>query len=346
MSNNPERSPRAVIFGCAGPSLSDAERRFFRESDPAGFILFQRNCVTPAQIRALVAEMRACVGRHAPILIDQEGGRVQRLKPPQWRAAPAAAVFAALAARDRDGARRAVWINARLIAAELAALDIDVDCAPVLDVPVPGAHDVIGDRAFGTEIGLIAELGRAMCEGLMAGGVLPVIKHIPGHGRATADSHLACPVVTADSESLARQDLPPFRALADMPFAMTAHVLYTAWDQRVATLSPTIIETIIRGDLGFDGVLMSDDLSMKALGGSFAERTRDALGAGCDVVLHCNGVMGEMVEVAAAAPPFSAVAARRWNAALRLRQQPEPADLEGLREELIRRLGDSERRVS
>ncbi len=336
--------PRAVIFGCAGLSLSDAERAFFRDADPAGFILFQRNCATPEQIRALTADLRACVRRDAPILIDQEGGRVQRLKPPLWRAAPAAATLAALADGDREAARRAVWINARLIAADLAALGIDVDCAPVLDIPVPGAHDIIGDRAFGTDLDLVAELGRAMGEGLMAGGVLPVIKHIPGHGRATADSHLTCPVVTASAESLAARDLPPFCALADMPFAMTAHVVYTAWDDRVATLSPKVIDTIIRGAIGFDGVLMSDDLSMKALGGSFAARTRDALAAGCDVVLHCNGVMDEMAEIAAAASRLSAAAARRWNAALSLREPPKPADTAALLDELSRLLGATESR--
>jgi beta-N-acetylhexosaminidase len=342
LSNNPERTPRAVIFGCAGLSLTAAEHDFFSRTNPAGFILFQRNCADPDQIRALTADLRACVGRQAPILIDQEGGRVQRLKPPLWRAAPPAAVFAALAERDIMVARRAVWVNARLIAADLAALGIDVDCAPVLDVPVPGAHDVIGDRAFGTRIEVIAELGRAMCDGLVAGGVLPVIKHIPGHGRAMADSHLACPVVTASAESLAKQDLPPFKALADMPFAMTAHVVYTAWDDRVATLSAKVIDTIIRDAIGFDGVLMSDDLSMKALGGSFADRTRDALAAGCDVVLHCNGSIEEMAEIAAAAPPLSARAAQRWDRALSRRQSPEAMDADVLLDELSRLIASGE----
>jgi beta-N-acetylhexosaminidase len=346
LSNSPELLPRAVIFGCAGLSLTEAERAFFRASNPAGFILFQRNCATPEQVRALTADLRACVGREAPILIDQEGGRVQRLKPPHWRAAPAAASLAALAVRDRAAARRAVWINARLIAADLTALGIDVDCAPVLDIPVPGAHDIIGDRAFGSDVDLVADLGRAMCEGLMAGGVLPVIKHIPGHGRASADSHLSCPVVTARADSLAAHDLPPFRALADMPFAMTAHVVYTAWDDRVATLSPKVIDTIIRGAIGFDGVLMSDDLSMKALGGSFAERTRDALAAGCDLVLHCNGVMTEMVEIAAAASAVSPAALRRWDAALLRRAMPEAADIVALGDELTRLLDASESRES
>ena len=328
-----------MIFGCSGPVLSEAERAFFQTVNPCGFILFQRNCVTPEQIQALTKDLRACAGWNAPILIDQEGGRVQRLKPPLWRAAPPAAIFGQLAARNPDAARRAVWINARLIAAELAALGIDVDCAPVLDHPVPGAHDVIGDRAFGSGVELIGDLGRAMCAGLMAGGVLPVIKHIPGHGRATADSHFACPVVTADAESLRIHDLPPFRQLADQPFAMTAHVVYTAWDQTVATLSRKVIQEIIRGAIGFGGVLMSDDLSMKALGGGFVERTIGALAAGCDVVLHCNGDMAEMAEIAEAAPLLDGGSRRRWNAALAMRRLPEPADIPALLGELESLLG-------
>ncbi len=342
MSDSPEQQPRAVIFGCAGPRLTPQERQFFAASDPCGFILFQRNCETPDQVRSLVAALRQAVGREAPILIDQEGGRVQRLKPPHWRAAPAAAVFGTLARRDPAAARRAAWINARLIAAELAPLGIDVDCAPVLDHPVPGAHDIIGDRAYGTGVAMIAALGRAVCEGLMAGGVLPVIKHIPGHGRATADSHLDCPVVDESAESLVAQDLPPFRALADQPFAMTAHVVYTAWDSRVATLSPTVIAEVIRTAIGFEGVLMSDDLSMKALGGSFGERASAALAAGCDVVLHCNGSMAEMCEIADVAARLDGPAARRWRAAMARRRPPEPADIPSLQAELDGLLGTAQ----
>ena len=246
--------PRAAIFGCAGPRLEAGERDFFRAADPLGFILFARNAETPDQLRALVAELRAAVGRAAPVLIDQEGGRVQRLRPPHWRAAPPAGRFGALAAHHLEAAARAVWINARLIAAELHALGIDVDCAPVLDNTVPGGHAVIGDRAFGSEPWVIASLGRAMAEGLMAGGVLPMIKHLPGHGRAATDSHDALPVVTSPAAELEATDLPPFRALADAPFAMTAHIVYTAPGIRYAAgdaLRPPSSADVIRNRIGF-----------------------------------------------------------------------------------------------
>jgi beta-N-acetylhexosaminidase len=322
---------RAVIFGCAGPTLSAAERDFFRDADPLGFILFARNIVDPAQVRSLVAALREAVGRDAPVLIDQEGGRVQRLRPPHWRAAPAAARLAAL---PDPAAERAVWINARLIAAELADLGIDVDCAPVLDVPVPGAHGIIGDRAYGADPARVARLGAAAVAGLLAGGVLPVIKHLPGHGRAQLDSHEACPVVT-DAAATLEADLAPFAALADAPFAMTAHVVYTAWDAvRVATTSTKVIAEVIRGRIGFDGALMSDDLSMKALGGSFGDRARAAQEAGCDLVLHCNGDPAEMTEIAAATAPLAGKAAERVARALKRRQAPDPADLPVLRAEL------------
>lgn len=305
--------PKAVIFGCAGQTMSAAERAFFAEHNPLGFILFARNVATPDQVRELVASLRESVGRpEAPVLIDQEGGRVARLKPPHWRAAPPAAKIAALADRDVDAACEAAWLNARLIGAELRGLGIDVDCAPVADVPVPGSHDVIGDRAYGTDPGRVATIARAAALGFIDAGVLPVVKHMPGHGRARADSHLELPVVDTPREVLEKTDFVPFRALADMPWAMTAHVLYTALDpDRPATTSPTIIRDIIRGHIGFDGVLVSDDLSMKALGGSFAERTAAALAAGCDVVLHCNGDFAEMEQVAAAAAPLTEAACER-----------------------------------
>lgn len=313
--------PKAAIFGCAGTSLTPAERDFFAANNPLGFILFARNVEAPEQVRALVNALRACVGRDdAPVLIDQEGGRVARLKPPHWRAAPPAAQLAALADRDADVACEAVWLNARLIGAELRALGIDVDCAPVADLPVEGAHDVIGDRAYGTDPGRVAALARAAALGFIDAGVLPVIKHIPGHGRARADSHLELPVVDTPREVLATTDFMPFRVLADMPWAMTAHVLYTALDkERPATTSPTIIRDIIRGEIGFDGVLVSDDLSMKALGGSFAGRTRAALDAGCDVVLHCNGDMAEMTEVAESASALTLAVQDRITRAAKLR---------------------------
>ncbi|MEO5374078.1 MAG: beta-N-acetylhexosaminidase [Alphaproteobacteria bacterium] len=319
---------KAVIFGCAGTTLTEDERRFFEITDPLGFILFARNVADPAQVRALVADLRATVGRaDAPVLIDQEGGRVQRLSPPHWRKAPPAAVFAAAAAGNRDRGVAAARLNARLLAEELRTLGIDVDCAPVLDVPVAGAHDIIGDRAFGREPDLVALLGRAACDGFLDGGVLPVIKHIPGHGRALADSHLDLPVVDADAALLERMDFAPFRALAGAPWAMTAHVVYTAFDaERPATLSPTIIEGVIRGRIGFDGLLLTDDLSMKALSGDFGERTALAFAAGCDVALHCNGDPAEMAAIAAAAPPLSDAALDRLRRAEAQRRRPEPLD--------------------
>ena len=304
---------RAVIFGCSGPALTEAERDFFRAADPLGFILFARNCKTPGQVRTLTGTLRDCVGRdQAPVLIDQEGGRVQRLRPPHWRDAPAAAAFGRIDADDPDRARAAVRLNARLIAAELAALGIDVDCLPVLDVPAAGAHDIIGDRAFARDPAVVAELGRAACEGLIAGGVLPVIKHIPGHGRATADSHASLPRVAAAAEDLAAMDFGPFRALNDMPWAMTAHVVYESIDATApATLSPVVVGGTIRGDIGFDGLLLTDDISMGALDGPMAVRTAQSLAAGCDVVLHCNGEMTEMDEIAAVAPEMTAAALAR-----------------------------------
>jgi beta-N-acetylhexosaminidase len=321
-------APAAAILGCSGLVLTDQERRLFAANNPLGFILFARNVDTPDQVRALVSELRAIVGRAAPVLIDQEGGRVQRLKPPHWRKAPPGAPFAALAARDRAEAVRALRLNFRLIGRELADLGIDVDCAPVLDVPIAGAHDVIGDRAYGLEPGQVAELGRAVCDGLLDEGVLPVIKHIPGHGRAMVDSHLSLPVVDATRELLEAQDFPPFRALRDAPWAMTAHVVYTALDDRApATTSAKVIGEIIRGRIGFDGVLVSDDLSMKALGGSFEERTRAALDAGCDVVLHCNGDMAEMQAVCAAVRPLTEIARERLAKAEAMKRRPAPLDI-------------------
>ena len=333
----------AAIFGCAGLSLTADERAFFRATDPAGFILFKRNCADPDQVRALVAELRAAVDRPAaPVLIDQEGGRVQRLRPPHWRAAPPARRFAALHRRDPAAGVRAAWLNARLIAAELQDLGIDVDCAPVLDNPVPGAHDVIGDRALGDDVATIATLGRAVMDGLLAGGVLPVIKHLPGHGRAEVDSHQHCPIVGAGDEALRAQDLPPFRALADAPFAMTAHVVYRAWDAaRVATWSPGIIARIIRDAIGFAGCLLSDDLSMQALDGGLGERARRALAAGCDLALHCNGDLAEMTDVAEAAGPISEGAASRLAAALARRTIPQPIDRAALLAELDGLLKDA-----
>ncbi|MFN3514046.1 MAG: beta-N-acetylhexosaminidase [Phenylobacterium sp.] len=321
----------AAIFGCKGSRLGAEEAAFFRDVRPWGFILFARNVETPDQVRRLVDDLRATVGRaDAPVLIDQEGGRVQRLGPPHWRRYPPGRAYGELPANDPLLRREITRLGARLLAHDLAALGINVDCVPVLDVPVPGAHDVIGDRAYGATPEAVAALGRAACEGLIAGGVLPVIKHIPGHGRATADSHLALPVVDAAYEDLDAWDFAPFRVLSDMPMAMTAHVVYTAVDpKRPATTSRKAMRQVIRGALGFDGLVMSDDLSMKALGGSFEERARASLAAGCDVVLHCNGDMHEMMAVAAGAKRLAGQAARRAAAALgRIARQPEPFDAE------------------
>lgn len=305
--------PAPVIFGLAGTAPDARERSFFSEADPLGFILFARNCESPEQIRALTGELRAILGRDdAPILIDQEGGRVARLGPPHWRRPPAAWRFVELAREDPAAGAEAARINARLMACELAALGIDVDCAPVLDVRQPDAHEVIGDRAHGEDPATVAALGRAVAEGLLAGGVLPVIKHIPGHGRARADSHLELPRVATPRAALAATDFAPFRALADMPWGMTAHVLYAALDPtRPATTSPRVIADVIRGEIGFDGVLVSDDLGMKALGGPLGVRAGDALTAGCDLALHCSGAMDEMVAVMTGLPAMTAACAKR-----------------------------------
>lgn len=303
---------KAAIVGLAGPGLSEAERKLFAQEQPLGFILFARNVENKSQVKNLVGDLRKSVGRNAPILIDQEGGRVQRLKPPHWRQAPPAQLFGELAARDGAAAYRAARLNALLIGRELAELGIDVDCAPVVDVPVAGAHDVIGDRAFGASPALVARLGRAVIEGFLAAGVIPMIKHIPGHGRARVDSHEHLPLVEEDAALLAASDFIPFAELAGAPMAMTAHIVYSAIDsERPATSSPRVISEIIRGRIGFQGFLVSDDLSMKALSGSFADKTRQALAAGCDAVLHCNGRMDEMEEVLANAAPLTKAAVSR-----------------------------------
>ncbi len=314
----------AAIFGCAGPSLTADEAAFFRAVQPWGFILFRRNVETPDQVRALAAALCGTVDDPAaPVLVDQEGGRVQRLGPPHWRRYPAARAYSALPSPLGCEMAR---IGGRLIALDLAAAGISVNCAPILDTPEAGAHEVIGDRAFGETPERVADLGLAFAEGLMAGGVLPVVKHIPGHGRAQADSHAELPVVTAAHADLVR-DFEPFRACAELPIAMTAHVVYAAIDPDApATASPKVIRGTIRGDIGFDGLLLTDDLSMKALGGGFAGRASRALDAGCDVVLHCNGDIGEMREVAAGARTLVGDAARRADAALARRRAPEPVD--------------------
>jgi beta-N-acetylhexosaminidase len=318
----------ACILGCAGTALSADERAFFRDVRPWGFILFARNIQGADQTRALIEALReAADDEGALVFVDQEGGRVQRLRPPLARGRRPAALFGGLYAEHPEAAEEAVRLNHRLIAHELAALGFDADCAPCVDLRVPGAHDIIGDRSFGTDPNVVAALGRAAIDGLLAGGVAPVIKHIPGHGRAGADSHLELPVVKTPLDVLEQTDFAPFRALADAPMAMTAHVVYAAVDAKAcATLSHRVIETVIRGHIGFDGLLMSDDLSMKALGGAFEARTRGALDAGCDVVLHCNGDMDEMRAIAAVCPELSGRAAERAAEARSVARRVQPFD--------------------
>jgi len=320
----------AAILGCAGTALLAEEAAFFRDVKPWGFILFRRNIDSPDQVRALTAALRATVGRaDAPILIDQEGGRVARLQPPHWGQYPPGRAYGELVANDPLMAREITRLGARLIAHDLASLGINVDCVPVLDVPDPKGHEIIGDRAYGDTPEQVATLGRAAAEGLLAGGVLPIIKHIPGHGRAMADSHLELPVVKAKLAELEARDFAPFRVLSDMPMAMTAHVVYTAIDRsRPATTSKKAIKKIIRESLGFDGLLMSDDLSMKALSGDFRQRAKDSLAAGCDVILHCNGDMAEMKAVMSGVGRLSTQAKRRVQAVMsRIVKVPEPLDV-------------------
>ena len=317
-----------AIYGCSGTALSEQERDFFRQTQPWGFILFARNISEPAQVKALVEQLRDTVDDgQTPILIDQEGGRVARLKPPHWRERPPAARFGGLYAQNPEAAREATYLNARLIAHDLSSLGINVDCLPVLDVPVAGAHDIIGDRAFAHDPATIIALGRAQIEGLMDGGVLPVMKHIPGHGRAESDSHLALPRVSAEMELLSASDFVTFRSLDQCPIAMTAHVVYESIDpQRPATTSPKVIRDVIRGEIGFDGLLMSDDLSMKALDGPLSVRAKQAQFAGCDLVLHCNGDMEEMRDVATEVKTLEGLALKRSQQALSHLSAPSPFD--------------------
>ena len=327
---------RAFITGVSGLELTAAERDFIRAERPWGFILFKRNVDAPAQVARLVEELRDTLGEpDAPVLIDQEGGRVQRLGPPHWPVYPPGAVFGALYDRDPALGLKAARLSNRLIAADLAGLGITVDCLPLADVPVAGADNVIGNRAYGTEPGKVAAIARAVTEGLEQGGVLPVLKHIPGHGRATADSHFRLPTVDTPREELERTDFAAFVPLADLPMAMTAHVVFSALDPaQPATTSATIVERVIRGGIGFQGLLMSDDVSMNALAGSIAERTRAIVTAGCDVVLHCNGKLDEMREVASQTPELSGMSLQRAVKALASRKQPAPFDRIAARTEL------------
>jgi len=335
---------KAFITGLAGTKLSRAERDFIRAERPWGFILFRRNIDTPTQVAALTNEIREVLDMaDVPILVDQEGGRVQRFRPPNWPLYPAGAAFGELYDVDPALGLKAARLSARLIADDLTKVGVTVDCLPLADVPVPGADDVIGDRAYGNDPQKVAAIARAVTEGLEQGGILPILKHIPGHGRATADSHLALPVVDSPKNELESIDFAAFKPLADLPMAMTAHVVFSAYDAaQPATTSATMIERVIRGLIGFQGLLMSDDVGMNALAGSIAERTKALVAAGCDMVLACSGEPEEMHQVARETPELSGKALARAKAALASRQAPKPFDRDAARAELdglIGRLG-------
>lgn len=330
-------TPKAFVSGCAGTRLSADEAAFFAEQQPWGLILFKRNCESRKQVAALVDEFRTAVGRSdAPVLIDQEGGRVRRLQPPVWPDYPACGVIGKLAVPDRERGVRAAWLQGRLIAADLADLGITVDCLPVLDVLAPDASEAIGDRSFGDDPDLVAELGRALADGLLAGGVCPVMKHLPGQGRATCDSHFELPVVATELDTLAASDFAPFVALVDLPGGMTSHTVFSAVDPKnPATTSRAVIRDIIRKRIGFGGLLMSDDISMNALSGDCGTRAATIHDAGCDIVLHCNGLMDEMRAVADAVPPLDSVSGERADRLLAAIRPPSSFDRQAGREEFL-----------
>lgn len=324
-------TPGATILGCSGPALGADERAFFRAANPWGFILFARNVETPDQLRRLTGALRESVGRDAPVFVDQEGGRVARLRPPSWRD-----WLPPFEQAERCGPRapRAMWLRYRLIAHELTGVGIDGNCAPLCDVAGEDTHPFLMNRCYGTDPSRVAEIARAVADALIAGGVLPVMKHMPGHGRAVADSHERMPEVDARRDDLAARDFAPFRALADLPLGMTSHVVYRALDLAApATLSRAAIRAI-RDEIGFGGLLMTDDISMKALSGTLSALAAQALAAGCDVVLHCNGELAEMEEIVAAAGRLSAPAVLRAEAALGCRRAPEPIDIPAIEAEL------------
>lgn len=334
---------KAFISGCADKALTSAEVDFFKSEAPWGLILFKRNCESVEQISDLVAAFREAVGRaDAPVLIDQEGGRVQRMQPPVWRKYPPGKIFGDLYQADPERGRQAAWLAARLIAHDLHEVGININCLPLLDVSQPETVDAIGDRAYCASAAAVADLGRQTADGLLAGGVLPVMKHLPGHGRAQVDSHLELPVVDVSLDELDQLDFQPFRQLNDLPLAMTAHIKFPKVDERApATQSAQIVESIIRGRIGFQGCLMSDDISMHALGGSMVERCKATFVAGCDLVLHCNGQMDEMQDVAKAAPILSGNAELRCSRALSLlKAGPADFDVEAGRAKLCALLGD------
>ena len=323
---------RAFITGLAGPTIAANERAFLREARPWGLIVFKRNISSPEQLSALTRDFRDTVGWEAPVLVDQEGGRVARLGPPHWPVYPPGARYSQIYDRDPASGLAAARLAGHLIASDLKAVGIDTDCLPIADVPVDGHDPIIGDRAYGTEPGKVAAIAGAVAAGLLAGGVLPVLKHLPGHGRATADSHLKLPVVTTPRPELEKTDFAAFKPLWNLPLGMTAHVVFSAIDKaQPATTSVTIVGQVIRGFIGFTGLLMSDDVSMGALSGTIAGRSHAALAAGCDVVLHCNGDLDEMMQVASAAPELSGAAAQRADAALAQRSAGEDFDVAAAR---------------
>lgn len=332
---------KAFITDLAALEPTRDEIAFLRDERPWGLILFRRNVGSPAQVSELTAAFRDAVGRaDAPVLVDQEGGRVQRFKPPHWRRYPAARRLGELHERNGEAGLRAAWLVSRLMAADLSACGVDVDCLPVLDLPVPGAHDVIGDRAYSADLGATIRIARAATDGLMAGGVLPVMKHMPGHGRADTDTHLSQPTTDAPLEELDARDFAAFRAFADLPMGMTVHMVLSAVDPaNPATQSSRVIAEIIRGRIGFDGLLMTDDLSMKALGGAVGPRASACIQAGCDVVLHCNDPLEARVAVGRAVPELAGEAARRADRALAMRRAPEPFDAAAGSEELDALMG-------
>ena len=314
---------RAVIFGCAGLRLTPEERHLIAEAQPWGVILFSRNIADPQQLLALTSDLRDCVGRDLPVLVDQEGGRVQRMRPPYWRDWPPAL---AQCQRARDPVR-AMYLRGRLIAAELRACGIDVNCAPLADIATELTHPVLHNRCYGADAAQVVKNALGMAHGLQAGGVLPVLKHIPGHGRAQADSHLDLPIISTSHAELAQCDFAAFRELSDLPLGMTAHLLFTQIDAtHPATLSPTMIR-LIREEIGFQGLLMTDDISMQALDGPVAQRARAALSAGCDLVLHCNGDLREMAELAEICPMLEGASLRRSDMALSTRMPADACDL-------------------
>ena len=323
----------AAIFGCAGAQLLAEERDFYRDAQPAGFILFARNVENPAQLVRLTSDLREAVGWEAPILVDQEGGRVQRLRAPHWRewAPPLDTV---LAAPDMGTAARIMGLRMRIVARELRAVGIDADCAPLGDLALDETHPFLRNRCYGTSADQVIAVARAVAEGLLAGGVLPVMKHLPGHGRSYTDTHHAVPTVMADRATLAAEDFAPFRALNDLPMAMTGHLVFAAYDaKRPATQSPEMIR-VIREEIGFAGLLMTDDLNMQALTGNLAERTARAIAAGCDIALHCKGDMIEMQQVASACGDLTVAATARLKAALARRPEPDTVDIAALEADL------------